>query len=362
MSRRLLPDVVSARARALAFAALTLVSWSPVGAAAPNGPCPALPGLADLACVARDEGWFYADDAASAARLADDARIAADTFVRHFERTAPPGAVVAAGTGRHLGDDARTAMRDAGARWVLPWLDASERATLRRDAIERQLRARLPDADDARIRSLREAALAQAANTTDAGGDGADTDRSALRHEIGHMLLIDAFWPDRAVSGAPAHYGGPGPDWLDETAGVLMESEAMTAVRRRLLYDDGAMSQLRPLDEFFAMPHPLMAGLVAARAEADGPPHAGIRVVSGDAGRRMADQALWFYVQARGVADFLIARAGTPTVFAGIARFVAGGGDIEDWLALHGPDHGLPPTVAALDAAWRAWHAASTPH
>lgn len=212
---------------------------------------------------------------------------------------------------------------------MLPWFDASERTTLRRNAIERGLRTRHPDADEARIAALRDAAMAQ----TSASPGGADTDRGTLRHEIGHLLLIEAFWTDRSRDGPVSHYGGPGPDWLDETAGVLMETDAMADGRRHLLYGDEAPSRLRPLDEFFAMPHPMIAGILAARAQTLDAPSGGIRVLSGDTGRRVAGDAHWFYVQARGVADYLLARSGTPSVFAGIAAAAAAGDGFVTWLA-----------------------------
>ena len=57
-------------------------------------------------------------------------------------------------------------------------------------------------------------------------------DAGVLPHEIGHGWYVELFWPG-AVQDRSGHYGGPGPDWLDETAAILMETEAFAADRRR---------------------------------------------------------------------------------------------------------------------------------
>lgn len=46
-------------------------------------------------------------------------------------------------------------------------------------------------------------------------------------------MVTQAFWPtkDQGEAGV-SHYGGPGPDWLDEMAAILSE-DAPTTDRRR---------------------------------------------------------------------------------------------------------------------------------
>lgn len=315
--------------------------------AADAPPCPALPApVAELACVANEAGWFYAHDAESAAGIAEDALRAGEDFRRHFSRPPPRGAVIARGTGAAASPEAAQRLRDAGAAWHLPWLDASERRELQRSGIERQLRAQRPQASDAEVAALLETALARAPSPQ-------ATDRSALRHEIGHVLLIHAFWPDAArTDDGATHYGGPAQDWLDETAAVLMESEDMADRRRERLAEPGERARLLPLDAFFAAAHPLAARLTELRPSAAG---GGIRVISGEDAQRLSAEAGGFYAQARGVADFLIETGGDPAVFGDIAAFAADGGDMAGWLSAHGARYGLPATVTALDAAWQHW-------
>jgi len=69
------------------------------------------------------------------------------------------------------------------------------------------------------------------------------------------------------------------------------------------------------------------------------------------AAQRPAADARWLYAQARSVADFLLAPGDDPAVFGGIAACLAHGGDMDGWLAVHGAQHGLPASIAALDTA-----------
>ena len=351
------------RFRCIFVRAIATVGTSVAGCtafAAPPMDCPALPDLPALHCVSNAHGWFYAGTPDAAANLAADASSVAMEFSRYFGRPAPRGAVIAAGTAQAIPASTSEALKVAGATWQLPWLDAQERRNLQRGALEKQLRARLPDADEADIRARVDAAMpAQPAIAVDA------TDRSALRHEIGHMALMRAFWPaPSGGSAAAGHYGGPGPDWLDELAAVLMESRTMADSRRALLDEPEAPTRLRPLDDFFTQAHPMAAQLPAlqAQAQAEAGTGASVRMISGDTAQRLASDARWFYAQARSVADFLLAASDDPAVFGSIAAFLADGGDMDSWLAAHGAQYGLPTTVAAMDAAWTQWLAARRPH
>lgn len=316
--------------------------------------CPILADTPTLDCVASAQGWFYAASPEAATQMAEDAALAAQSFTTYFGRSAPRGALIAAGAGQAISDADRHALTNAGAVWQLPWLDADGRRALQRSAVERQLRARMPDLDDAQRQARIDAALpAPAAATPDNA-----VDRSSLRHEVGHMLLIRSFWPvsEPAAPTTSAHYGGPGPDWLDELAAVLMESDTMTDARREKLRAPEASAHLKKLATFFAMPHPMAVRM--AELTAMGP---GAHVISGPEAQRLAGDAAWFYAQARSVADFLLASGDDPAVFGSIAAFLADGGDMDGWLAAHGAQYGLPTTIAALDTAWTQWRAAHAP-
>jgi len=176
------------------------------------------------------------------------------------------------------------------------------------------------------------------------------------------MLLMRTFWPaPRDASAASPHYGGPGPDRLDELAAVLMESDAMADRRRALLATSEAQAQahLQPMPTFLAQSHPMAAQIPALQAEAA--QSGNVRVISGEAAQRLEADARWLYAQARGVADVLLASGDDPAVFGSMAAFLADGGDMDGWLAAHGAQYGLPSSIDGLDAAWTQWRAAHAP-
>jgi hypothetical protein len=224
-----------------------------------------------------------------------------------------------------------------------------------RQQIARQLGAEIDD-------PVVDAALAKATSQLKIDSAADSTPRSALRHEIGHALLIKAFWADQSATGSSVHYGGPAPDWLDEVGAVLMEDATMADGRREQLLrmrDAADNAALKPLAEFFAMAHPIkaQAGELAKlrRGNTDG---TSVHVVSGDQAQQLAAQAGGFYAQARGVADFLLAESGEPSIFGDIARTVAEGSTIEQWLASRGDRFGLPDSLPGLQERWSAWLAA----
>ncbi len=316
--------------------------------------CPELPGMVPPHCLAGPEGWFYADSVEAAAQLVDDAREAAERFRHHFAMAAPRGAIVALGSARLLTPMQIDALHSHGAGWVLPWLALDERQRLLEQGVRRAVRAQLGDSADERVveQAVERALQVRASESDDA--------RGALRHEIGHMLLIRAFWPD-APTRSGGHYGGPGPDWLDEVAAVLMENESLTARRRMqlqsLLDGEQAHAGLLPLSEFLTASHPLAAlaqGIGAPPGDSGG---ARVTVLGADDDRTRAlvELGAAFYVQARALADFLIEQSGSEAVFGEIARWLATEGSIETWLARHGADFGLGSSVAALERQWQHW-------
>ncbi len=325
--------------------------------------CPELPEYPDLACEANAHGWFYARDSATATAMAEDAAVTALGFERHFGRTAPIGAVVDTGTLGGLGDDSVARLRQAGATWEKTWVNAQSAA------IGMMMRQKHPDADDAGIAVLVEEAIAAipASERID--------ERNVMRHEIGHSLLVAAFWP-RSGSAARqqpsdgAQYGGPGPDWLDEAAAMLVETGTEKAIARRELASAHAKGALWPLPEFLDMSHPALrqSGLMQAQAgmrmqagpapggdgSRDTSPSPGAwQVFSMDEGTE--NETTSFYAQAQGVAEFLIETSGNPQVLGGLATHLADGGDMAGWLAAQGPSQGLAGTIPALERDWLAW-------
>jgi hypothetical protein len=345
---------------------VSILLWSTVFAVAAQASesCPRVAGLESLACAESAAGWAYADSPGMAATLAADAETAAIEFERRFGLDAPRGAVVAVGSGGIVPVTQVDALRGHGAKWILPWLSAEDQQAFRERTIRDAIKARLgADDGDPRVEALVARAKAQVqAQAPTHGSDENTTARSALRHEIGHVLLIKGFWPDEAPdSGRAVHYGGPAPDWLDEVAAVLMEDAAMTADRRKLLLElrDGRRSGagLKTLAGYFAADHPLkaIAAELGARPRDGG---ASVRVIRGAEARQLGGQAAWFYAQARGVADFLLASSDDEGVFGDLARAFAAGDTMETWLAREGKDHGLPASLPELETRWQAWLAA----
>lgn len=325
--------------------------------------CPPLPTLGTLVCAADAAGFTYGRDATAVRAMTEDIDAARAIYRRHFGRLPPRGAVVSAGTQRSVDVEEDRSLRAAGARWVLPWIDAADRDR----ALEPKIRAAIAQQMPGMSQEAVDAAVARALASAGGGEPGADTSiRSALRHELGHKWLIADRWPRldeaEAVSRTDSHYGGPAPDWLDETAAVLMEDAAMTARRRDLF---GAIrrgvepgERVVALAEFVTMDHPLAARV---RTQIDRKPGASVMVVSGEEASRLAAGSRAFYAQARVFADYLIERSGRPDVFAAIADAAADEQDFASWLGRHGADYRLPATLPALERDWRDWLAPAYP-
>lgn len=325
--------------------------------------CPPLPTLGALVCTADAAGFTYGRDAAAVRAMTEDVGVAREIYRTHFGRLPPPGAIVSAGTQQSVGAEENRSLRAAGARWVLPWIDAADRDR----ALEPKIRAAITQKMPGMSEQAVDAAVARALASAAGGEQGADTSiRSALRHELGHMWLIADRWPRRteeeAASRTDSHYGGPAPDWLDETAAVLMEDAAMTARRRELfgtIRRGGEPGErIVALADFVTMDHPLAAQV---RARPDAKSGASITILSGEEARRLAAGSRAFYAQARVFADYLIARSGRPDVFAAIADAAAEGEDFASWLGRDGAGYGLPATLPALERDWLDWLAPAYP-
>lgn len=319
--------------------------------------CPPLPMLDALVCTADAAGFTYGRDADAVRALTEDIGAARAIYRTHFGRLPPRGAVLAAGTQQSVSADEARSLRSAGARWVLPWIDAADRD----GALERKIRAAITQQMPGMSQEAVDAAVARALASAAGGEPGADTSiRSALRHELGHKWLIADRWPrfteEESASRTDSHYGGPAPDWLDETAAVLMEDAAMTARRRDLF---GAIrrggepgERVVALAEFVTMDHPLAARV---RTQLDRKPGASVMIVTGEEARHLAAGSRAFYAQARVFADYLIERSGRPDVFAAIADAAAEDQDFATWLGRQGADYGLPATLPALERDWSDW-------
>lgn len=312
--------------------------------------CPAL-GKADLVCVASPQGYFYASSQAGAQQMADAAREAAAIFEHDFSRPAPMGAIAEMGNDSKLSLTQERTLKDAGARWVFSWISPSDKRKATEASVRAQVEKQLGAGADA---ALIDAAVAKAMLKISGGAKSDTTTYSVLRHEIGHKLLIYAFPTSADTGDGGEHgYGGGLPDWMDETAAILMEDEAMTTGRRdhlRQLLACGTTGQLWPLPEFLTMEHPMAQ---VTRKMKGG--QFRMLVLTGDEAKEYG-KAANFYTQTRAFADFLTDMAGgDTTIWGGIAATLSTGKGMDAWLADEGARHGLPGSLAGLGSAWQAW-------
>lgn len=311
----------------------------------------------DRACAANPHGVVLAPEQAEAERIAAAVRDGEARFQRHFGRTPPRYAIV---QDFRPGDLA--ALREAGFARALPWLtqaqfDASAIESLRRGA-QAQAEAQGLTAAQAAAAARQAEARWRAMNTPEAR---VAREAGVLPHEVGHLWYIQLYWPGIPVDRG-SHYGGPGPDWLDETAAVLMESDAFAADRRQQFeqaYRGTSALNAIPVDElldltrFLTREHPGRSLQESRRGAAGSGPQ--VQVLVSDQARQAARGGALFYLQGRMFADYLIDRTGDPAIFAEIGAAFGEGRTIEQWLADRGPAHRLPASLAELDRAWRAW-------
>lgn len=177
--------------------------------------------------------------------------------------------------------------------------------------------------------------------------DGLARTASTVGHELGHALL-QSFW-EEVTPKFQHRYGTLGPDWLDEIAAILMESEEVLQSRRMLLREMWKQGRLISLPRYLEMPHP--NAIPASKRAPAGVTSGELITHPGGNG----DPVLDYYAQSLGFADFLVEKSGQPLVFKAITDKLSGGWTIEEWLAAEGSRYGLGSNIAALNQQWEAW-------
>lgn len=303
--------------------------------------CPEIDGLelAQLHCAMTDRGLIIAESPERAQSLLALTESGADRFETLFARKAAPYAIVDRTEGGLSGGD-RQALTAAGYLAILPWLSPdgfrSQMSASVRRAIEANTSAMTEEQREAALKS----ALAQLESRL-SDSAAADRDATAIPHELGHMWLIRAFWP-QMTEFEGGHYGGPGPDWLDELAAVLHEPETMAAQRRdhfakRLnvirasqAKGEEVTDSLLDLTAYLTKAHPVGGNPQELMAQTGGAPTTGgatIRVLTGAEAQRVSGDGIRFYLQSRLVADYVLERSGDPAIFGKIAALE------KNWLA-----------------------------
>lgn len=331
-------------------AALVLTSQT----AETQTPCPE-----PAACAERDGVFIAAGNAAQAETLLDAAIKARAEFNTVMGVTMTRTAVV---MDPDLRPAALTAAREAGFETIKTWASAERSAEMIRTQLVAAISAAQPDQTVEEI----EAAILPAIDRSVA------EEPETIAHELGHAWFGNAFdWPPGPRDGR-SHYGVyAAPDWLDETAAVLMEGEASSQDRWTALCDRRPPTTTADFyAAFFDQPHPSQSleavtteQTVAAFGD-DGGDGESTRIVvraapSGRADAPARDAGDIYYPLVRGLIDYVAARNGDRPVWGDVARWIAEGGDFDGWLAEHGETHGLAGDVSALSQDWSVWLADS---
>jgi hypothetical protein len=289
-------------------------------------------------CVAAGEGVGLAKSKAEASALAEFGKVARERFIHHFPSAPGPYAVFFAEK-----DPPVAQLKAAGFASVLPWSSPEE--------IARQLiESGLQRAIEMSKRPLpSEVASVARAKIPALVAKLKSQQNDVIAHELGHQWYEEIYWRGRP---APNNgYGTLAPDWLDETAAILMEGQDMTADRRKSFRKAWATAsvdaQLRKngigdLAGFLMQTHP-------TTAEGRGPRTPGVSASVGSQSKS------GFYDQARMFADYLMEKTSDPAVFSRLTRFVAKGGALERWFAEQNAYPELPRSVQALQEDWIAW-------
>ena len=313
----------------------------------------------DLVCAEAGHGVALAGTAEEAERLAGYARAGEARFAATFGREIAPYVVVSMPPAPD-----RAALKAAGFVHVLPWpaprvFDEAARRSVEQGARSFAQSQNMTPAQTEQVvaRAMSQIPDARAQAVLDAG---------MLPHELGHLWFTAAFWPRIAETApdAPRHYGGPGPDWLDEAAAVVLEDDATAAQRReqfRALMRGETVPAVGPVDGrdilldlpgLLAREHPGLARAVAASPQVAASGGIGVSFTPAGAGPRPGAMERVFYIQTRVFADYLIQTSGRPTILAEIAEAMAGGQSFADWLGQTGTRYGLPGSVAGLQQGW----------
>lgn len=279
--------------------------------------CPSPPITEPLTCVASPMGLFYARSAEDAERMAATAAHTSTHFEAVFGRPAPRGAVIET---LQLDDEAALKHWQAQHRldFTMPWINRELMQAALLEPIKSAIKAQQPELDESVLDALARQALAQASQKPDAGHHGL-TMESILAHELGHMYLFHAFWPETEARADAQHYRN-------------------------------SPERILPLETFFHTRHPL-AELAARSTSKVTITLFNDKAIEGEAG---------FYLQARAVADFLIEHGQSPTIFASIAEAFAKQQSLADWLNVNGQRYGLPNDMNELEKHWQAWLAKKT--
>jgi len=309
-------------------------------------------------------GNLVLGDQDRASKIAEIMDQSAETYERYFSMKPAKVAIVNGGT---IAPKLHEKLTTLGFETILPWIKQSDRDNLAIASVRRQVEEQTQGMPDA----LRESIIAQAIAQLDTSGDAGTstnidhTEAGALTHELGHLWFMKQFTSatESAENNAEHGYGGWAPDWLDETAAVLMENTQLTKSRQES-FAKTSNADLIPLNDFLTMEHPVYRAALAlaekSSNDSEGAESGAAKaiILTGDEADEFLASAggdpTQFYQQVRAFADFMIEQYEDKQVFEKIARHLSNGETFEDWLSKT-PDNGQPKTLKQLDTLWQAW-------
>lgn len=283
------------------------------------------------------------------------ARQGAENFKRYFGKEALPIAIVPGGK---ISPEMHIDLKDAGYDSALPWLSVNDKTALAQSTIRRQVIEQTKGMPSEQQEAIIEMALAKMEKKETMPGAMSVIEQGALTHELGHKWFISAF-PREGDIQTPQRYGGWAPDWLDETAAVLLENESMVS-RRRKAFNNMKSEDLYPLKEFFTMEHPALKSALALNEKFGSNNSIGgsRAIILSDEeadeflqGSAATDPTI-FYTQARGFADYVMSATQDEQIFAKLAQHLSVGETLESWLAL---TDGLDNSLEGLTDDWNKW-------
>jgi len=318
-----------------------------------SSPCIAL----QLDCLI-DENILIVGNSADASALLRTVQSASKKFEDTFGVSAGKTVIVPGGK---ISADQNAEFEKAGYLLSLPWISAADKARLTESSIRRQIEEQTKDLPE----NVRKAALTKALSAIQSkdpaeADDG--TQAGALAHELGHLWFIEAFKPADAKAQKGHAYGGWAPDWLDETAAILMENSVLIESRKKA-FNEMPDDDLFPLETFLSMEHPAAQNAKRVTQQFTGSLNQGesrAMVLTGAEAEAFlkasgGSKAANFYSQAQAFSDFMLSYSGETSLYPSLANALIAGGTFETWLSSDGSDWGLPSSLKQLDQDWQNW-------
>ena len=306
-------------------------------------------------CVSIGNIAVMAEDAI-ADPILSTAQDGAVAFMRYFGVENAPIAIVPGG---EVKPAMQEGLKAAGYALSLPWISAADKQLLVQSNIRRQVMEQTKDMPAEQQEVILRMALAKSGADASEPGDMSATEQGALTHELGHFWFMAAFKPARDETDGRHGYGGWAPDWLDETAAILLENETLTKSRRKAFKKMPAEA-FYPLNEFLTMEHPSLKSAQALKEKfgnKTGSTGSRAIVLSGEDAQAFLNASgksdpANFYTQTRGFADYVLEATGDERIFAKLAAHLGGGGTVESWLS---STDGLADTMEGLNRDWAAY-------